>query len=344
MRDLRSALSWMLLRDTSCDDIGTLLAANNDTDRSRLASLYYPDSIASELDPSRNRVDDRIIRLLREADVGLVNTPQLDRRLDHDPAAAVPWMTFEKRSAYARKVVETLSRNVERPTLEETLKARRARIERWRRWAFFERRDEGWNLMLPYRSVSLLDQLLQPRDSEAQRQAGEELRNQVVDAMSLSEGMRHPEVRRKFLALRVSRVKNPSIRTFRLFPIENFTIQVPTGGALANLIEYSPNAVDLVTASSLLGTARLRISLDLLEMLSLIRNGYRPSQLDLQGLFVNLQIFRNELLSLPFHKIVATQDDEVLYEISSAVTPAGSIELLLRPYPLSTGTVQEGAS
>ena len=34
-------------------------------------------------------------------------------------------------------------------------------------------------------------------------------------------------------------------------------------------------------------------------MLELIRSGYRPSPSDLQGLFVNLLIFRNALLNLP---------------------------------------------
>lgn len=336
MRDLRSALSWILLRDTSCDEVAALLSRDDEASRRQIASLYYPDSFAADPDTKRNRVDDRIIRLLREADVGLVNSPQIDGRLDHDPRLAVPWMTFEARSTYGRKVVESISSSGHEASFEETLKARRFRIERWRRWTYFERRDEGWRSMLPYRSASLLDEILQPRDADAGRRACEELRNQVVDAISLSEGMRHIEVRKRFLALRVSRVKNPSVRSFRLFPIEHFTIQVPTGGSLATLIEYSPNAVDLVAAPALLGSARLRISLDLLEMLSMIRNGYRPSQQDLQGLFVNLQIFRNELQSLPFSKIVATQDDEALYEISSSVTAVGAIELLLRPYSVNS--------
>ena len=37
--------------------------------------------------------------------MGLVNSPQLDRRLDHDPDTAVPWMSFEKRSSHAKSVL-----------------------------------------------------------------------------------------------------------------------------------------------------------------------------------------------------------------------------------------------
>jgi hypothetical protein len=75
------------------------------------------------------------------------------------------------------------------------------------------------------------------------------------------------------------------------------------------------------------GVANLRIPLDLLEMLELIRRGYRPSPADLQGLFVNLVIFRNELLNLPFEKVLLAPDDETLYELAGTTTPQGAIQL-----------------
>ena len=78
-----------------------------------------------------------------------------------------------------------------------------------------------------------------------------------------------------------------------------------------------------------LGTARLRLSLDLLEMLELIKSGYRPSPADLQGLFVNLLIFRNELLSLPFDRIMVTKDDAAFHVISAATGSDGDIRLKL---------------
>jgi hypothetical protein len=78
-----------------------------------------------------------------------------------------------------------------------------------------------------------------------------------------------------------------------------------------------------------LGSAKLRIALDLLEMLELIKRGYRPSSTDLQGLFVNLMIFRNELLSLPFDRLVVTEDDVRLYDIASTVGRDGMIRLSL---------------
>jgi hypothetical protein len=80
------------------------------------------------------------------------------------------------------------------------------------------------------------------------------------------------------------------------------------------------------------GRATLRVSLDLLEMLALIRSGYRPSPADLQGMFVNLLIFRNELMNLPFSKIVVTPDEQKLYEISAAPDADVGVRLALRSY------------
>lgn len=334
MRDLRSALAWILLRDTSCHDVGLLLRRDDDAARRELADLYYPDALATVAKKPRDRVDDRLVRLLREADVGSVNAPKLDGALDRSPDTALPWMTFEKRSDFARQVVGQLSidgrSQSEVLPLDGALRERRQRIARWRRWAYFERRDEGWLNMLPYRSVPLVEQAIStdPAEREAAALA---LRSEVLEAVSLSEGMRHPDIRRRFLALRVSRVKAPTVRTYRLFPQEVFSVHIPTGGALGSLIEYAPDAVE-IRSDTTLGHAHLRLSLDLLEMLSLIRGGYRPSPQDLQGLFVNLQMFRNELLSLPFDRVIATQDDEKLFEIASSITQEGAIELSLREY------------
>jgi hypothetical protein len=63
--------------------------------------------------------------------------------------------------------------------------------------------------------------------------------------------------------------------------------------------------------------------LDLLEMLELIRHGYRPTGADLQGLFVNLLIFRNELVATTFDRVLLSADDEQFFEVSAEGRPEG---------------------
>ena len=67
-------------------------------------------------------------------------------------------------------------------------------------------------------------------------------------------------------------------------------------------------------------------------MLELIRSGYRPSPADLQGLFVNLLIFRNALLNLPFDRVMVTPDDEKLYEVVGTTDAQSGISLRFGRY------------
>ena len=76
-------------------------------------------------------------------------------------------------------------------------------------------------------------------------------------------------------------------------------------------------------------------------MLELIRSGYRPSPADLQGLFVNLLIFRNALLNLPFDRVMVTPDDENLYEIIGSIDPKVGISLRFGRYDVQTNGTPE---
>jgi serine/threonine protein kinase len=348
MRDLRSALSWLLLRDHGCDDVALLLdrlgAGHSEADRSDarsvLVHLGYPAAFAADGAAQLATVDDRLVRLLRETDVGLVNDPQLDRRLDADPGAAVPWMAFDGRSGYLRALLRVWSddgpRTAEDADLRTLLDRRRRAVGMWRRWAYFERQDSGWTGMLPYRSLGLLEGVLNPTDDAQRASRAERLRNSVVEAISISEGLRHRDVRARALALRVSRVKDPSVRSYRLFPRTDFDVMVSGTTVASAYMESAPDAVELRPVAHP-GVASLRISLDLLEMLELIRHGYRPSPADLQGLFVNLVIFRNELLNLPFNEVLLAPGDDTLYQLTGRAEPSGFVRLQL--VPVESGTL-----
>jgi hypothetical protein len=301
----------------------------------RLSTLYYPNAFAGDDPPAAGGVDDRLVKLLRQIDVGLVDSPVTDAALDRDPATAVPWMTFETRDtpqAYARQVTFRWAlqqpRAGENLELPELFRKRRHAIARLRRWAFFERRDEGWRNMIPYQSVHLLENLLAAPDESTRHFALEELKDRVLEAMTLAEGLRDRTISRDFLALRISRVRQPSVRSFRLFDRGLFRVEVSEIGPLGRYLEYEPDSIELVADADGC-TARLRLTIDLLEMLSLIRGGYRPSPADLQGRFVNLLIFRNELLNLPFDRVLLTPDDESFYEVVASAAKDTGIRLAI---------------
>jgi len=339
MRDLRSALSWMLLRDQGCSDVATLLRRTDSHVAADLASLYYTEAFSalSNEDPGAasrrelhdERTSDRLVRRLRESDVGLVNLPPLDRRLDHSPATAVPWMTYENRSNDGFQVFMELWNSA--PTtgddigLNSLLLGRRRVIERWRRKAYFERRDNGWEMQIPYRSSSSLEDIISMPPGAERDAACDKLRDLVVDAISLSEGLRNTQIGERYLALRITRIKDAKVRSYRLFKKNSFRVDVPVPASQIEYLEFTPDVVELVSEDGG-GHARLRISLDLLEMLDLIRSGYRPTTADLGGLFVNLLIFRNELLATHFDRLLVTPDYQEFYEIEARGNASG-IEL-----------------
>jgi serine/threonine protein kinase len=350
MRDLRSALSWLLLRDHGCEDVKALLAAANQAGPARLVALNYSEAFADPDSGSSlplhahgpERAVDRLVRRLREADVGRVNHPILDRHLDYDINGAVPWMTFDERSVAGAALLRQFASEVPRPSddvpFPQVVEARRQLAGVLRRWAYFERRDDGWKGMLPYTSIALLETVINARNDEERQRACDDLRDRVVEAVSVAEGVRNPKLRCNYLALRVSRVKDAPIRSYRLFPKDDFRINV-SRPAHEEFLEFSPDAVELASTH---GPARLRISLDLLEMMELIRHGYRPTAADLQGLFVNLLIFRNELIATTFDRVLLSADDEQFYEVSAEGRPEG-IRLALVRHGIDAVDVAEGS-
>src|SRR5205085_2670382 len=103
--------------------------------------------------------------------------------------------------------------------------------------------------------------IVAPKSVEDEKKASSELLNEVLDAISLSEGLRNAEIRERYLALKITRVKDARVRSYRLFPKDSFSIKVDKAPGLVDYIEYAPDAID-ITAERGEGVARLRLSLD----------------------------------------------------------------------------------
>lgn len=331
MRDLRSALSYLLLQDHSCDDIARILSGDDATEA--LIQLSYTEAFAQVDDiQSANKptVEDRLVRLLREVDVGLVDTPDLDRRLSANWQTAVPWLVSEQRSSYIDDVFNALHQRTPDPTevddLVMVLKGQRRWLRSLRRRVYFERRDEGWRKMLPYTALEILEGVTLATLNGKTNDAKDRLKDCIVEAISLLEGVRHPQVRKQYICLRASQARNVSARSFRLFQKSLFELQVEDRSSMFPYLEVAPDTVTLRANNPEIGQATLRLSLDLLEMLEMVRHGYRPNPNDMGGLFVNLVIFRNTLLHLPYTSVLVTKDDEHFYQISADLS-AGQVML-----------------
>ena len=317
MRDLRSALSWMLLRDQGCQEIETQAAAHI-SPVGRLDWFYYnafQDNVAGA---SAAQAQDRLVRLLRQVDPAGVANPAADRRLYHNGLEGLPMLTFEARSDQVREILEAWSLP---PTWQaaqqpEEHKMHRQRHTFLRRVAFFERRDRGWQEMLPYRHLDDFRAATQAQEIDAA-----DLKRVVGRGFSFVEGARSPDLA-QFVCIRAGQNVKVRLRSFRLFPLADFKIQAPVFQA-GRYLEYTnhhftflhdpSDAGQLIPGSS---KAALSVSLDLLELLEEINGGYIPSPDDISGIFINLLSFKNALAHLPYTRVLLTRDDKRYYELT----------------------------
>jgi len=316
MRDMRSALSWLLCRDRTCDDVARMLDARP-LPEERLALLYY-NAYAANGRPLESRSDDRLVRLLRQIDPAEVANPAADRSLHFQGLAGLPMLAFDARRSLGSEWLEEWRMPggwaaARQADVVADLHSRHAML---RRMAFFERRGDDWMDMLPYHNLSRFRQVTQSPTADL-----DDLKQMLVHGISLAEGARHPQLAQQFVCLRAGQPTKATIKSFRLFPVTDFKIKVP-GTQEDHYLEYTPDRIlfyhDPQDADQRIEGARraeLVVSLDVLELLAQIREGFTPSPDDIEGFFINLIMFKNALAHLPYRQVLLTRDDVQFYEL-----------------------------
>jgi hypothetical protein len=188
-----------------------------------------------------------------------------------------------------------------------------------RRRTFFERRDGAWTQMLPYRSADRLLALI--RDGETL----DEVLQSLLYALNRGEGLTRPAMLGNRLAIRVRHVEKGTIRSYRLFPAERFTLARDDAAARARFVEHLPGGLILRYRGPNRVEADLRINLDVFELLERLNAGYRPSVEDEQGVYGQLAIFKNILGSEPYQEVLLTTMGHDFYRIERAADGVLSI-------------------
>ncbi|GHI94129.1 methylation-associated defense system protein kinase MAD6 [Streptomyces olivaceus] len=306
LRDLRSALAYTLTSGRDCAEIHQLYAAGSGQEM--LDSFYFSAHLGAPAAADGSpRERDRLLTLLREADVAAIPQPQFDRRLDYaglleDRALVAADGRGDRDRVLLRGAFEQLGRSVTERVSQAA--AHRHYVDAARRLLYFELHDEDRaERMLPYPSVLHFMALL----SRA-TQTGTKERDRILRALNRGEGLVAPERIGDALALKVREVPGGTIRTFRRFPAEGFQLE-PGDAATSPYIESGRTSLRLSyrdPAGSQGGTAELDIRLDLFELLQRFERGYRPSVTDLQGQQLALAVFKNRLAAVPYQEILLT--------------------------------------
>lgn len=312
MRDLRSALSFMLIGNRDCAEIHQLYAAGR---HGEIARSYYFNSWLGGGEPN----GDRLVSLLAEVDVGRQEDPRFDRGLDFVQPDDRALFRFEQRGNFDYEVLKRLfgdlPRGVTEVSVRQRAKVHREYVAMARRKHFFERRDAGWEKMLPYRSAKRMVDIVRCVEPPAP------LITELLHAINRGEGLQCPERLGGSLALQLRHVEHGTVRSYRLFPADRFSLEVQTQAAdtaKERFIEHLPTGLVLRFVGQGLGatSSELIINLDVFEMLVRLNEGYRPSVEEMQGFYLCLGVFKNSLNAQPYREILLTTTGHDFYRLA----------------------------
>lgn len=307
LRDLRSALAYMLVGTRDCDEIHELYRTGQ---RNEIIQGFYFNSWKGGDAPNA----DRLLTLLSEVDVAEADDPRFDRALDFvSPTEDRTLFRFERRGNYDREILRSLydelPRDVSGKASAHRAEAHRRFIAMARRRAFFERRDTGWRSMLPYKTANeLLAVVRGDRQPEG-------LLERLLVAINRGEGLTRPERIGNNLALEVRRVEGGSVRSYRLYPRERFSLALADQASRSRFVEHMPTGLVLRYQDKGLA-AELFVSLDVYEMLQRLNEGYRPSVEEEQGYYLSLAVFKNLLGSAPYQEVLLSMSGHDFYRVA----------------------------
>ena len=315
IRDLRSALSFMLVGIRNCDEIHSLYQSGGEAVQNLILDSYYFNSWMGG--SSANQ--DRLISLLREIDMADVSNPTLDRELEMSSPRAKSGnrFSFGSRGDYDDVIVDTLYHGLPRDYSSgnriNLMGKHRRYLSHLRRRCYFECRgnnENDWMDMLPYKGVGSFLRTLQDTAGNTSKSA-----DQYIFAINRGEGLTAPERLGNQLALRVRYVEKGTVRSYRLFDGKCFSIQRILDGENAYL-EYLPDSFLLVYHLTQSGQfASLKINLDVHEMLTRLNSGYIPSIEEQEGFYLSLSVFKNILAAAPYQEVLLTENGVEFFQI-----------------------------
>lgn len=334
VRDLRSALAFTLFGKKSCSQIIEAIKQG----QADFFESYYYNAIFAE------KEKDRVIGFIREFDIGKAATPQMDSRLSFSQPKTSDFRNLfldltNNRVAHCgrtRADEEDLFRLfVSRPrSLEERTKPAldlaRQYVVSVRRKLFFEgslrkylgdgttvEENSIWAELLPFDRLQDFISFV-----ETGQDPGGQLKVKLVEGVSRSEGIYHPQRSRENICIRTRQDSGVRVKAFFTYPATDFAVEQVVQKTQAHYIEYLPASI---TFRHLPTGVSLEVSLDLYEMLMRIRDGYVPTAGEMRAFFLNLLMFKKQLMALPAKELLLTETDYQIYKLIR--TPQNGVAL-----------------
>jgi hypothetical protein len=329
VRDLRSILAFTLFGKKKCPQIeGEIQSGDVD-----FTNRYYYNAIFNETER------DRVLEFLREFDVGKVATPHIDSRLSFTRPKTKEFRqmflnyTNVRVSSCGRTRIDEedlLSLYSKRPggpdeRSPETLDAARRYVVSLRRKLFFEgdrqsltgSADLFWQELVPYDNLKEYMRFVETRHDNKGA-----LKEKIIEGISRSEGIYDANRGRENVCIRTRQQMDSKVKAFFTYPAIDFLLDLPDPGPQAQYIEYLPSSI---LFSHDPRKINLEISLDLYEMLMRIRDGYLPTAGEMRTFFLNLLMFKKQLMSTPSGELLLTETDYQIFKLTR--TPQNGVAL-----------------
>ncbi len=331
VRDLRSALAFTLFGKKNCHEIKMEVQEGN----YKFTDRYYYNAIFSATEK------DRVLGLLSEFDVGKTATPQIDSRLSFSRPKTPEFRSMFLKLGNSRvahlgrtqidendlaELFDKKPRSPEERT-EESLILARNYVASVRRKLFFEGSkshylgeptDEQkiiWAELLPYDNLQeFIDFVDRGSDPDGK------LKTRIVEGISRSEGIHDRKRSRENVCIRTRQGQDAKVKAFFTYPATDFLIELPTGNSQATFVEYLPTSILFRHRDTV-----LEVSLDLYEMLMRIRDGYVATAGEMRAFFLNLLMFKKQLMALPAKELLLTETDYQIYKLTR--TPQNGVAL-----------------
>lgn len=303
MRDLRSALSYILVGVLTCDEVHQALEGDE-------VPLAWADALYFNAAFNPRQEPDELLAELGVVDPALVSTPRLERflhfhRLPHEYADIQALMlALPSRSPHA---IHRVSYEAFGPNWHPQMK---------RRFLFEACEDEDvlaasnlgpWHELLPYRHFGRYLAILRGEEEP------EIVLQDLCDGISRSDGLVAPEVRSGHLCVRTNHSDREELTVFKRFPAERFRCY-PVAGTSGQWVETLPLGLRLDWCAG--GDPALSIGLDLFEFLMRLREGYRPDAPEQQPFVVDLALFKARLLHLEATELILMEAGRRLHRVT----------------------------
>lgn len=314
MRDIRSLISFIIFNKYTCSQLQTDI----DSGKNLLDRFYYNNAF------NKNEMD-RMVGVLSEVDVADMPLPKLENHLYFlNPKTEINNQLITKSELGSNPDLNYLEEYfINKPEgTSDNDQTRKLNADLFlstmKRKLYFEGNDDylekqfsiNHYSFMPYRYFKRFVMFLSIGND-----LHNELRNDIVLAISKSEKIYNDDVGRENVCISSNSAKKSTTKAFYGFTAADFEVVLPDIGYQTNYIEYFPDHIIFRHTDK---TATLEINIDLFEILMRIKEGYVPTSIEIRTFFLNLEMFKRRILAKRSTVVFLTEDDTNLYRFEKA--------------------------